>query len=318
MKSYFLVLLTLFMPLAAFDNDSANEITKVAPQKVVYVLRELYDEGFVVILKDGSAWITRDSEPEIPSVGDHVKSSDGCYFHNMSHEGHYWLKPIGTIVYSPLQIKKMYSLHGIDLRKDSDSIHLLFKENDPEATSQTIQMFLDQNAREEIVLNYFFQLSNDLIYGFNNRMGFQEEWTISDVIQLIRKDEMEDQEYLVSLERGEIRPVKSIVYKTSRIECLNLDERTFKIEGDDDIWYTFGTYAEALQNWDNKNSIRYFTETVLEYDGLEIKTSPNLFLTFFMQQGTGILETTQKWSLSFALLLNTDTEEAVVAWRWAL
>ena len=107
MKLYLFLLFAFLISFTALT--ASEEITKVAPQKVLHVLNMVDDlsneDEHVIILKDGSAWITRDTD--LPIVGDIVKSPDGWSFVNTTQFGHFHCENIGTIIYNPLKIEKI-------------------------------------------------------------------------------------------------------------------------------------------------------------------------------------------------------------------
>jgi len=304
MKSYIFLLLAFlvsFTPLAGTE-----EVTKVAPTKVVHVLTMVtpFDEH-VIILKDGSAWKTHDNK--LPELGDVVKSPNGSFFVNTSQEmAYYQWQSIGTIIYSPLKIDNILTPCPFDPNKDFDATFLA-----------EIGDFSIPSGEK------YFVLSNQLIY---NDESFSDidfcDWESAESLQLIRRDEIEDQEYLVCLERGEIRPVETLVYQTSKIIDVNVDDNIFILEGDDRPWHTFCSYAETMSTWDPAHLIRVFKlpeldefreEEGIEVENIEDSALPRLF--FRLQHGYEPEPTFfETGNMRSGIVMNIDTGEMVIMW----
>ena len=168
-----------------------------------------------------------------------------------------------------------------------------------------------------------FLLSNQLIYEDESfcEVNFSD-WESAESLQLIRRDEIECQEYLVCLERKEIRPVKTLVYQTLHIVDVNLDNQMFLFEGDDRPWCTFCSYAETMTTWDPSHLIRVFTFPECE-EGMEIADIEDLEdfafprLLFRLQHGYELDQTVvETGTFRIGFVMNIDTGEIVLMWDW--
>jgi len=311
MKSLYIFILTLVLSFSA--TSEAKDITKVSPQKVVHVLQEVghtyWAPSYVIILKDGSTWKTVLPEYEVPSEGDVIKSSDGSVFVNTQGDEHYILENIGTIIYTPLKIQKVLSSAPIVPEKDFDKEFLLYI--DETMTLKTAKLLV---------------LSNQLIY---DDMALVDEtfqgWDTAESLRLIRPDETQEQEYLVYLERKEIREVDSLVYSTTKLLDLDPEARSFYLEGQDRPWNTLQSFAELMTTWEPSHKICVHQLIELsearEEEGCDvIDTEEELYfpaLLLRLQYGIDLTkEIIDTWNLRIGIAMNLDTEQVVLIWDW--
>jgi len=311
MKYLYFFILTLVLSFTA--TSEAKDITKVPPQKVVHVLHEVghsyWAPSYVIILKDGSAWKTDYWESDVPSEGDVIKSSDGSLFVNTKGDEHYTLENIGTIIYTPLKIQKILSSSPINPEKDFDQEFLL--------------VGYEKISTEAIKL---LVLSNQLIYHDEAYVDENfEGWDSADSLRLIRPDETQEQEYLVYLERKEIRKVESLVYDTTKLLDINPESQSFTLEESDRPWHTLQSFADLMTTWEPSDKIcvhqlMELNEAREEEDYDVVDTEEELHfpaLLLRLQLGINLTkEIIDTWNLRIGLAMNLNTEQVVLIWDW--
>ncbi|NGX58800.1 MAG: hypothetical protein K940chlam3_01708 [Chlamydiae bacterium] len=289
----------------------------VVAQKVTHILNSLVEEGWesfnytAFILEDGSLWAVIKEEitsnNAFPMVNDTVKSTNGSTFYNLSRGGIFFAESLGTMINNPLKIEQHYSI----------STDLALEEFGWKSAA-------DVEILDDAITSYFYevrfiQLSNNLVYGVEIPGAEFDEWTSDDSVLMARSQLDQEEgvkEYLISLERGEIRDAYPAIYESVTANEINLDHTHLSFDGLTGNWQLDSSQLVILANWSEGDRVRLLQHAInfdeLDQDELD---EVQYICTYFLRDDIEI--NLEGWSLTFGMALNQDKGEAIFCWTWS-